>query len=46
MIFWTDIIDDKIYRGNLVSGCKYYRSLPDFMTLPFASIKTYGFSFV
>lgn len=23
LIFWTDIIDDKIYRGTLIGGCKY-----------------------
>lgn len=23
MIFWTDIIDDKIYRGTLIGGCEY-----------------------
>jgi integrin beta 2 len=22
-IYWTDVIDDKIYRGTLVGGCKY-----------------------
>lgn len=23
MVFWTDVIDDKIYRGTLIGGCKY-----------------------
>lgn len=24
MIFWTDVIDDKIYRGTLIGGCKLF----------------------
>lgn len=23
MVFWTDVIDDKIYRGTMIGGCKY-----------------------
>ena len=22
-IFWTDVIDDKIYQGTLIGGCEY-----------------------
>jgi len=22
-IFWTDVVDDRIYRGNLVGECKF-----------------------
>lgn len=23
MIFWTDVVDDKIYRGSMISGCEF-----------------------
>lgn len=23
IIFWTDVIDDKIYKGTLISNCKF-----------------------
>lgn len=23
IVFWTDVIDDKIYKGTLIGGCKY-----------------------
>lgn len=26
MVFWTDVIDDKIYRGTLIGGCKCYET--------------------
>lgn len=24
MIFWTDVVDDKIYHGTLIGGCRYF----------------------
>lgn len=30
-IFWTDVIDDKIYRGTLIGGCKYYLDIFNLM---------------
>lgn len=24
IIFWTDVVDDKIYRGNMNDGCKMF----------------------
>lgn len=24
LIFWTDVVEDKIYRGYVISGCKLY----------------------
>ena len=23
LIFWTDVVDDKIYKGTMLSNCKY-----------------------
>ena len=27
IIFWTDVVDDKIYKGTLLAGCKFFSLL-------------------
>jgi hypothetical protein len=26
-VFWTDVVDDKIYKGMMISNCKYKHKL-------------------